>query len=120
MENDPDDFDIPVVFLGNEFSASNPPVPGTDVAVATAPTSGTFTTYRFTGMEAPHWLRDENEKVVLMGALAECFAYLQEDDQAQKYLALFQKEVAELNDEDRVRDASGGNIQTNYTAYGLI
>ena len=72
------------------------------------------------GMEVPHWLRDENEKVPLMGALGECFAYLQEDDQSQKYFNLFTKEIADLNDEDRMRDASGGNIQTQYTAYGLI
>ena len=41
------------------------------------------------GKEVPQWLRDENERIVLFGALGECFAYLQEDDQAQKYGALF-------------------------------
>ena len=74
----------------------------------------------FRGNEVPNWLKDENEKVVLMGALGECFAYLQEDDQSQKYFNLFTKEIADLNDEDRMRDASGGNVQTQYTAYGLI
>ena len=72
------------------------------------------------GNEAPHWLRDENEKIPLMGALAEVFAYLQEDDQAAKYLQLFQKEIDDLNNEDRMRDASGGNVQVQYTANGLI
>ena len=70
--------------------------------------------------EVPNWFKDENEKIALYGALAECFAYLQEDDQAGKYTQLMQQEIAELNEEDRMRDSSGGNIQTQYTANGLI
>ena len=77
-------------------------------------------TSEWTGNPVPNWFKDENEKVALYGALSECFAYLQEDDQAGKYLQLFQQEIAELNEEDRMRDASGGNIQTQYTAFGLI
>ena len=72
------------------------------------------------GDPIPNWFKDENEKIVLYGALAECFAYLQEDDQAGKYIQLMMKEIEELNEEDRMRDASGGNIQTQYTANGLI
>ena len=68
----------------------------------------------------PNWFRDENDKIALYGALAECFAYLQEDDQAGKYTQLMMKEIEDLNEEDRMRDASGGNIQTQYTANGLI
>ena len=74
----------------------------------------------FVGEFIPNWFRDENEKIALYGALAECFAYLQEDDQAGKYTQLMMKEIEELNEEDRMRDASGGNIQTQYTANGLI
>ena len=40
------------------------------------------TTVTWTGIEVPNWFRDENERIALYGALAECFAYLQEDDQA--------------------------------------
>ena len=94
------------------------PIPGADTAYAEDAFGRTF--FNFEGVEASNWLRDENEKIVLMGALAEVFAYLQEDDQAAKYLQLFEKEIAELNDEDRMRDSSGGNIQTQYTARGLI
>ena len=77
-------------------------------------------TIRVEGMEIPNWLRDENERVVLMGALAEVFFYLQEDDQAQKYSALFQQEIQELNNEDVMRNASGGNVQMNFNGRGLI
>ena len=72
------------------------------------------------GQEVPNWLRDENERIVLFGGLAECFAYLQEDDQAQKYGALFYQEIAELNNEDVMRNASGGNVQMNFNGRGLI
>ena len=74
----------------------------------------------FYGNYVPNWLRDENERVLLMGALAEVFFYLQEDDEAQKYAALFLQEIQELNDEDRMRHASGGNIQVNFNGRGLI
>ena len=77
-------------------------------------------TSQLAGQEVPNWFKDENEKIALYGALAECFAYLQEDDQAGKYTQLMQQEIAELNEEDRMRDSSGGNVQTQYTANGLI
>ena len=67
-----------------------------------------------------NWLRDQNERVLLMGALAELFAYVQEDDQAQKYLQVFKSEIAELNEEDAKRNASGGNLQVNFNGRGLI
>ena len=67
-----------------------------------------------------NWLRDDNEKILLYGALAEVFSYTQEDDQFNKYIQLFGKEIAELNDEDGKRNASGGNIQVNYSGRGLI
>ena len=48
------------------------------------------------------------------------FAYVQDDDQAGKYLAMFKSEIAELNDEDAKRNASGGNLQINFNGRGLI
>jgi len=55
-----------------------------------------------------------------MGSLAEIFAYLQDDAQAQKYMAMFVAEVDELNNEDNKRGTSGGNIQMTYSAGGLL
>ena len=71
------------------------------------------------GMLIPNWLRDENERIVLFGALAEAFAYLGEDDMQAKYLQMFQQEIDELNREEGQRRASGGNIQMHYNG-GLI
>ena len=74
----------------------------------------------FFGRLVPNWLRDQNERVVLMGALAEVFFYLQEDEQAAKYAQLFAAEIQELNNEDQMRNASGGNVQMNFNGRGLI
>ena len=72
------------------------------------------------GAYIPNWLREENERILLMGALAEVFFYLQENEEGQKYAALFTQEISELNDEDRQRTASGGNVQVNFNGRGLI
>jgi len=74
----------------------------------------------YIGNEVAHWLRDENEKVLLFGALSEAFAYLQDEEQSKKYNELFYQEIGALNDEDNKRGASGGNVQINYNGRGLI
>lgn len=80
----------------------------------------TLTEVMVYGNAVPNWLRDENERVILMGALAEIFFYLQENEEAQKYAQLFQMEIDELNKEDQMRNASGGNVQVNFNGRGLI
>ncbi len=75
---------------------------------------------KYVGNEVAHWLRDENEKVLLYGSLAEVFYYLQDEDQAKKYKQLFTEEIALLNNEDNKRGASGGNVQVNYNGRRLI
>ena len=72
------------------------------------------------GSEVPNWLRDENERILLFGALAESFAYLQENEEVQKYAAMFGQEIMELNKEDQMRTGSGGNVQVNFNGRGLI
>ena len=74
----------------------------------------------YIGIDSPHWLRDENERALLYGALVEVFAYLQDDEQAAKYKLMFDGEIAALNDEDAKRNSSGGNIQINFNGRGLI
>lgn len=85
-----------------------------------ASAGGTVTSTYYIGTLVPNWLRDQNERVLLMGALAEIFSFTQEDDQAQKYGAMYLKEIQELNDEDGKRNASGGNLQVNFNGRGLI
>lgn len=85
-----------------------------------ADVGGTVTSAYYIGTLVPNWLRDQNERVLLMGALAEIFSFTQEDDQAQKYGTMFFNEIKELNDEDGKRNASGGNLQVNFNGRGLI
>jgi hypothetical protein len=88
----------------------------TDAPVTYSNTAAT----KYIGNEAANWLRDENEKILLYGSLAEVFTYVQDDDQAVKYQNLFMQQITELNDEDNKRSASGGNIQINYNGRGMI
>ena len=68
------------------------------------------------GKRAPNWLRDQNERILLFGALAECFDYLMEMDQSQIFRQKFQAEIVALNNEDKMRMSRGGNVQTHYIA----
>jgi len=103
------------------FNSNTGDTPYATSALAQAASAGgTVIPRYYVGKLAFNWLRDENERVILMGSLAEAFAYLQDDSQAQKYLAMFIAEIDELNAEDNKRSASGGNIQMTYSAGGLL
>lgn len=91
-----------------------------EATTAAGGNQGNTNTANYIGTLVPNWLRDQNERVILFGALTEIFAFIQEDDQAQKYAAMFIAEIAELNDEDGKRNASGGNLQVNFNGRGLI
>jgi len=101
-------------------SATGTTAYATQADAQAANTGGTVTSAYYIGTLVPNWLRDQNERVLLMGALAEIFSFTQEDDQAQKYGAMYLKEIQELNDEDGKRNASGGNLQVNFNGRGLI
>ena len=73
--------------------------------------------HEFYGNEARNWLRDEQEKILIWGALTHCFNYLGEDQMAAKYLQLFQQEIQLLNDEEGRRKVSGGNTQQNFDGF---
>jgi len=93
----------------------------TSAEATAADTGGAGTnSVNYIGTLVPNWLRDQNERVLLFGALAEVFAFTQEDEQAQKYMQMFISEINELNDEDGKRNASGGNLQVNFNGRGLI
>jgi len=101
-------------------SATGTTAYATQADAQAADTGGTVTSTYYIGTLVPNWLRDQNERVLLMGALAEIFSFTQEDDQAQKYGTMFFNEIKELNDEDGKRNASGGNLQVNFNGRGLI
>lgn len=70
--------------------------------------------------EVSNWLKDQNERVVLFGALHRVFDYLQEDQQSEKYKVRFMQSVLELNTEEKKRKMSAGNTYVRYNANGLI
>jgi hypothetical protein len=70
--------------------------------------------------EVGNWLKDQNERVVLFGALHRVFDYLQEDQQAEKYKVRFIQSISELNAEEKKRKMSAGNAYVRYNANGLI
>lgn len=93
-----------------------------DSAIPTAPLGQirTITTNTYYGAEVYNWLKDENERVLLNGALSQLFIYLNEPDTAKLYMDLFTMEIQELNSEEKKRATSGGNVQMNVSAYGMI
>ena len=108
---------VSLFFVNNDTSTAY----ATQSEATAADTGGVGTNNaKYRGNEAANWLRDENERVIMMGALAEIFYYLQDDEQAIKYKKLFEEEIFELNDEDTKRNASGGNVQINFSGRGLI
>jgi len=77
-------------------------------------------TANYIGIDVPHWLRDENERLLVYGALAQIYAFTQDDMQAAKFDKLFYSEIAELNSADKQRQSSGGNVQMNFNGRGMI
>ena len=111
----------------NRLSAPAAGETGTDIllgsngtyyaANAVLPMGVTTTTVQRVGNEAPNWLRDEQEKILIWGALAHCFDYLDEDNNMQKYQERFVGEITLLNQEEGRRKVSGGNTQQNFAGY---
>lgn len=93
-----------------------------DGSIAGAPAGQTrnITQHDFYGALTPNWLRDENERILLYGALGQVFIYLQEPETSQMYFNLFNQEVETLNIDERSRRISGGNVQMNVNGHGLI
>jgi hypothetical protein len=80
----------------------------------------TVTTKYYVGQEVPNWLRDENERLLIWGALYNLGSYLFDEKMEQRYEKKFAENVFSLNKEEKWRRASGGNVQVNFNTNGLI
>jgi len=89
-------------------------------AVSTTSTGTTTTQIYMTGAEQPNWLRDQNEKIILYGGLAEAYDYLEENELSTRFEKRFYDEIDRLNGEEQRRIAKGGNISMSFSANGLI
>ena len=68
----------------------------------------------YIGNEVPNWLRDDNERMLLWGALAHALEYVGEDERAAKFYAKQQEVIQELNREEVQRKAKGGSVVASY------
>mgnify|MGYP003123415366 CR=1 FL=1 len=91
-----------------------------EATAAAGGNQGNTNTTNYIGLDVPHWLRDQNERILIYGALAQIFAFTQDDVQAAKYDKLFYGEIKELNSEDKQRQTSGGNVQMNFNGRGML
>jgi len=71
----------------------------------------------YLGKLAANWLRDSNEKIILYGALAESFTYLNEPAQAQMFMAKATAEIQALNEENSSRNWSGGTVSAHFDSH---
>lgn len=72
------------------------------------------------GTEVTNWLRDENRKILLFGALSYCGKFLQDSEMAGANEQQYQAEIKAVNMEEKLRKASGGNVQMHFNGRGLI
>ena len=82
--------------------------------------NATVTIKYYIGNEVSNWLRDENERLLIWGALYNLGSYLFDDKMEQRYEKKFLENVFSLNKEEKWRRASGGNVQVNFNTNGLI
>ena len=112
--------------MGNSISVSAAVGVATTYSAAVDKTESSFDSRLaenasyWVGEEASHWLRDENERIVLFGALLEVFIYLNDNEEILKYQQLFDKELEELNKEETNRKSRGGNSTISFTGNNLI
>lgn len=64
----------------------------------------------YLGRIAPNWLRDQNRKALLFGAVSYAHDYLEDTEMAQVYRTKLVEEIELLKREENMRRASGGNV----------
>ena len=91
-----------------------------DIPAAAGGYTLTITPATYYGALKYNWFRDENERILLNGALYHCFTYLGDPESASIYYNRFAQEIQNLNTAEAHKKASGGNVQININGYGLI
>jgi hypothetical protein len=91
-----------------------------DTLAAAQAYNATVTTKYYVGKETTNWLRDNNERLLIWGALYNLGAFIFDDKMEQRYEKKFLEDIFSLNKEEKFRRASGGNVQVNFNTGGLI
>jgi len=74
----------------------------------------------YEGNEVYNWLRDDNERMILWGALHHAFEYLGSEEQSAKYLNKQMQAIDELNREEKRRRVSGASNTVTYEVSELL
>jgi len=92
----------------------------TSAEATTYAQGGAVTTHWFTGKEIDNWLRDQNERLLIWGALQNLGAYIFDDVMEKRYMMRFQEGIESLNREEKWRRTLGGNVQIHFNANAMI
>jgi|TARA_B110000908_G_scaffold159809_1_gene202392 hypothetical protein len=113
-------FDMDATYVVNQANvdADNTTVSASGVAGAVEVPTGS--TVFYIGKEVHNWLRDENERMVLWGALHYAFEYLGNEEQSAKYLNKQMMAIDELNREEKRRRVSGASNAVTYQVSELL
>lgn len=89
----------------------------TAYASYTPPTGYTKSTSSsmFSGKEVGNWVRDQNEKCLLWGALAKLYQFLSDPEQENRFTTLYDTEIERLNQEENRRKVQGGTTQVSFS-----
>jgi len=74
----------------------------------------------FNGNEVANWLKDQNERILIWGALWRMGSFLDDEKMEARYEKMFTQDIFTLNDEEKRRRAKGGNIQVTFNGKGMI
>jgi len=95
------------------FTASSTPVVGEDVPSNNQ--GGSYTNaFYFKGKEQPHFLRDNQERLLIYGALSFINDYLGETNESTKYETKAAQLIQRLLNEEVFKESSGGNVRINF------
>jgi len=110
-------FDIDATYVVNQanIDSGNTTVSSSGVSGAVE-ISGVW----YIGNEVPNWLRDENERMVLWGALHHAHEYLGSEEQSVKYLQKQMMSIEELNREEKRRKVLGSSNSVTYEVSELL
>ena len=108
------------LFFPTGTSTTVAPTPVTTITPTLTATDANTVALNFVGDEAFNWLREEQNKIILFGALWHISDYLENFQEAQVWGQKFQLEIESLNSEEKMRRGSGGNTTMTFETNGLI
>jgi hypothetical protein len=95
------------------FTTATTPIPGEDVPSNNQGGSYQYPFY-YKGKEQPHFLRDNQERLLIYGALSFINDYLGETNESTKYETKAAQLIQRISNAEVFKQSSGGNIRVNF------